>query len=182
MKGLFREFELRHKICFPVLIFLCSFTGDCGPEEAHAKANKVRVGDKFPRIELFVLTKTEKFDSNQTKGKVAVIDFWASDCEPCREAVPELNTLNRHFKKEPVIFVGINVDEDSKHTSAFLSEFKPLYVLLDDSKHKFISNLGVEAMPTTYVVDKKGVVRYINKGFRSGDAEKLKHEILKQLK
>ena len=177
----FDGWALRHKICFPVLIVLLSFSGNCGPEEAHAKSAKVRVGDKFPNFSLNENGKPNKVNAAAMSGKVAVIDFWASDCQPCREAVPELNSLLKELTGKPVVFIGINVDENPKYTQAFLDEFKPRYLLLDDRKHSFIRTMGVEAMPTTYVVDRKGKVRFINKGFRTGDIDKIKKAVSESL-
>lgn len=146
-----------------------------------ARDAKIRVGDSFPSFKLPHLYGTKTFASEQLNGKVAVIDFWGSDCLPCREAVPELNSLSKEFEKKPVIIVGINVDENEKDTKAFLDEFKPQYLLLDDGKHKFIPKMGIELMPTTYVIGKAGRVQFINKGFRSGDIEKIRAAIRRAL-
>ena len=179
--NLFDGWAIRHKICFPILVVLLSFSGNCGPEEVHAKSAKVRVGDKFPDFSFSQLGNSKKVDITTISGKAAVIDFWASDCQPCREAVPELNALLKEFAGKPVVFIGINVDEDPKYTQAFLEEFKPQYLLLNDQKHTFIRKMGVEAMPTTYVVDQKGKVLFINKGFRTGDADRIRKAIANSL-
>ena len=146
-----------------------------------AGEGKIRVGDSFPSFKLPYLYAKKSFDGSQLKGKIAVIDFWGSDCPPCREAVPELNSIAKEFHKKSVIVLGINVDENEKDTRAFLEEFKPQYPLLDDGKHRFVPKMGIELMPTTYLVDRAGKVRFINKGFKSGDIEKIRAAILKAL-
>lgn len=164
---------MRAILCFIVLNFA---TASSLADEA-----KVRVGDTFPHFSLPEVGSRKIFDSKSLNGKIVVVDFWGSDCPPCREAVPELNKLAQEFKLKPVVIIGINVDESEKDTKAFLAEFKPRYRLVDDSKHKFVPKMGFEMMPTTYVLDRNHVVRYINEGFRTGDTEKLRKAISKAL-
>lgn len=144
---------------------------------AEAGSRKLRIGDKFPAFRLNHLVSKKPFPEKSVVGKIALIDFWGSDCAPCRESIPELNILFKEFKGKNFEMIGINVDEDNQDTKNFLSEFKPAYTLLDDQKHSLIKTLGVEQMPTTYLVDQKGIIRFINKGFRSGDREILKKQI-----
>jgi peroxiredoxin len=165
----------------PLITVLCSLAGNCDSEIALAKESRVRVGDSFPMINLNLLNSVNRLDQNTLKGKIVVIDFWASDCLPCREAVPELNVLYKEFKTKNTVFLGINADEDARYTNSFLKEFKPLYTLLDDRKHQLISKMGVDSMPTTYLLDSGGIVRFINRGFKSGDAQKIRDEIQKLL-
>ncbi|RYZ92483.1 MAG: TlpA family protein disulfide reductase [Proteobacteria bacterium] len=173
------QLAIRHKILIPLFTVLCSLTGNCDTELAAAKETRVRVGDSFPEIKLNHLNSEKVFDQGILKNKMVVVDFWASDCLPCREAVPELNTLFKEFRTKNTIFIGINADEDEGYTSSFLKEFKPLYTLLDDKKHQLISKMGVDSMPTTYLLDANGIVRFINRGFKTGDAQKIRAEIQK---
>lgn len=151
-----------------------------GPE-ASAGDQRVRVGDHFPAFSLPHMSSKKTFDSKSLSGKVVVIDFWGSDCPPCREAVPKLNELSDEFRGK-VTFLGINVDENENDTKAFLEEFKPRYLLLDDGKHRFVPKLGIEAMPTTYLVDRESKIRFINTGFRTSDKAKIRSAILEALK
>lgn len=147
--------------------------------EADAANPKLRVGDKFPDIKLQYLFEKKAFNQKIIAGKVVLIDFWGSDCAPCRESIPELNALHRELKSEKFIMIGINVDEDDRDTKNFLETFKPTYILLDDKKHSLIKTLGVEEMPTTYILNRDREIRFINKGFRSGDKKVLKDQINK---
>ncbi|RYZ93409.1 MAG: TlpA family protein disulfide reductase [Proteobacteria bacterium] len=136
---------------------------------------KLKVGDKFPAISLNYLGTKKPFDKRTTAGKVVLVDFWASDCVPCRDAIPELEALFKQSKN--FLILGINVDENAKDASSFLESFKVSYPLLDDQKHQLIPVMGVDVMPTSFLLDKKGTIRFINRGFRSGDIEKIRKKL-----
>ncbi|RYZ84541.1 MAG: TlpA family protein disulfide reductase [Proteobacteria bacterium] len=136
---------------------------------------KLKVGDKFPEIALNYLGTKKPFDKRSTKGKLVLVDFWASDCVPCRDAVPELNALFKQSKN--LLILGVNVDENPKDAAEFLQSFKVSYPLLDDQKHELIPKMSVDVMPTSFLLDKSGTIKLINRGFRSGDVEKIKKKL-----
>lgn len=157
-------------------LVLLSFLAFAKPARA-----KVLVGDKFPDINLSYLEKTERFDPKSLKSRVRLIDIWASDCYPCRQALPALNQLHKRLNAKGFEVIGISVFEDVSATKEFLKEYKVDYVLLDDSKHELAKSLGVTEMPTSYLVDQSGIVRMINKGFEPSDIKKIEVEANKLL-
>lgn len=138
---------------------------------------RVKVGDKFPAIDLKLLNSDKKFDRDSIKGKVVLVDIWGSDCPPCRLAMPKMNGIYLKLRDQKFSILGINVDESDDDVRYFLEEYKIDYPLLDDRRHQFVKHLGIEIMPTSFLVDSQGVVRYIHKGFRSGDAALLEKQI-----
>lgn len=147
-----------------------------------AAHGKVKVGDRFPTIELNLLESTTKFDPQTIRGKVVLIDVWGSDCPPCRLAMPKMNSIYLNLREKNFLILGINVDENDDDIKYFLEEYKIDYPLLDDRKHNLVKRLGVEVMPTSYLIDSKGIVRYIHKGFRSGDGPVIEKQIRLLLK
>lgn len=143
---------------------------------------RVKIGDRFPAIELNLLNSKTKFDRKTIQGKVVLIDIWGSDCPPCRLAMPKMNTIYLNLRDKNFSILGINVDESDDDVRYFLEEYKIDYPLLDDRKHNLVKSLGVEIMPTSYLVDSTGVVRYIHQGFKSGDGPILEKQIRKLLK
>jgi thiol-disulfide isomerase/thioredoxin len=141
---------------------------------AHAK---VKIGDRFPPIDLKILNSKQTFDNKTIRGKVVLIDIWGSDCPPCRLAMPKMNEIYLNLRKRDFVILGINVDESDDDVKYFLQEYKIDYPLLDDRKHGLVKTLGIEVMPTSYLVDSTGTVRYIHKGFRSGDGSLLEKQI-----
>lgn len=140
-------------------------------------AHALKIGEKFPDIQLKRLNSKTKFDSRELKGKIVLVDIWGSDCPPCRLAMPKMNSIFKNLRKKNFVILGINVDENDDDIKFFLSEYKIDYPLLDDRKHDLVKRLDVQMMPTSFLLDGEGIVRYVHKGFRNGDAEILEKKI-----
>ena len=153
-----------------------------------ALAEKVKEGDAFPTdlagVKLVdIKTKKEvKLASLVKSGKVVILDFWASWCEPCKEALPALNKLYGKYKGKGLVVVGINVDENPKDRDTFLSKHKVSFPLLSDEGLKLIKQMDIKTMPTSFVLDGTGTVQMIHKAFRTGDDKKYEAEITKRIR
>lgn len=114
------------------------------------------------------------------KGKVVVIDFWASWCGPCKKELPALDALAKKYAaaKADVVILAINIDSDRKNAEKFLKSAKvsTLTVLLDPTGAT-ADQYDLPTMPTSYVVDKKGIIRHVHDGYKAGDEKKLAAEI-----
>ncbi len=108
------------------------------------------------------------------KGQVIYIDFWASWCPPCVKSFPFMNRLVQEFAGRGLWVVGVNLDEKLNDAEQFLANNSTDFtVLLDMDKH-CAADFGVIAMPSTYIIDKKGYVRHIHHGFREGETQALR--------
>jgi len=143
---------------------------------------KAVVGAMFPEIQLKHLNKPDRFSSSRLRGKVTLVDIWASDCPPCRESLPALNELYRRYHAQGFELVGISVYEDVPASLDFLKEFPVDYILLDDSKHEFVKSLGVKQMPTSYLLNPEGRVELITRGFKPKDLKVIEETINRLLK
>ena len=103
------------------------------------------------------------------KGKVVLIDFWASWCVPCREEMPELIKFYREHNSKDFELIAINIDNDQKNMQHFLDELfpKPSFPVVEDNTQQIPSLFDIQAMPTTIFVDKAGKVRFIHNGFKN---------------
>ena len=112
------------------------------------------------------------------RGKVVVIDFFASWCEPCMRELPELEKLHRQLSKAGVVFLGVNLDKERKNALALIQRFGLTFPTLLDPEGKLAETYDPPKMPSTYVVDKAGVVRHINAGFDgAADVARLQKQI-----
>ena len=102
---------------------------------------------------------------NETRGKVVVLDFWATWCPPCREELPSIEKLRNEFAGQ-VQFFGVN-DEDSGTVKDFLRKNKYELPVLMDGKRQVDRQYGVSAIPTMFIIDKQGVIREHFIGSRS---------------
>jgi thiol-disulfide isomerase/thioredoxin len=111
----------------------------------------------------------KNIDFSAYKGKVVLIDFWASWCGPCQKSMPFLNQLRNERQNDGFEVIAINVDEDTKEALQLLQEHPVDYVMAFDPKAECPKIFNVKAMPSSYFVDKAGKVRKIHLGYRDGD-------------
>ena len=98
-------------------------------------------------------------DLTSMRGHPVVIDFWASWCGPCRAEQPELNGLVARYAARGVRFLGVDIRDDTANASAFVQEFGIQYPSLFDPASDDAATYGVDAPPTTVVVDAAGNIR-----------------------
>ncbi|MBC5805356.1 MAG: redoxin domain-containing protein [Candidatus Eremiobacteraeota bacterium] len=96
----------------------------------------------------------------QTRGRVTVLNFFATWCPPCRAETPDLNAIERRYAAKGVAFVGIDDEESPALVSVFAKTKGVRYQIVMDSKSAVEHAYDVRAIPTTYVLDRRGIVRY----------------------
>ncbi len=109
-------------------------------------------------------------------GKVLVVDFWATWCEPCRQSFPAYQKLVSAMGGDLVI-VGISQDDDAKGIPAFLSETGAKFPVAWDDAKAAAKAYDPPTMPTAFVVDKSGIIRFVHVGYRAGDEATLEEEV-----
>lgn len=102
------------------------------------------------------------------KGQIVLLNFWATWCGPCRQEMPILEQLNRQYHGKGVTLLGINVEPDSMAAVNWLKATPVSFPILFDVDSKVSSLYEVAGMPNTVIVDRKGVVRYIHRGYSAG--------------
>ena len=98
------------------------------------------------------------------KGKIVVLNFWASWCPPCRGELPEFNEMDQAFKKSgEAVLLAVNMTDGQRETKSrvqkFINDQKYGIRVLLDEKGEAANAYGIQYLPTTYVIDAKGVVR-----------------------
>lgn len=146
-----------------------------------ALALAVEVGEPPPEINLADLS-GKKISLAALKGKVVVVDFWASWCAPCKEEMPVLESLYKRFKDSGLMIVGVSVDNEAANAKKFLTGVKVSFPIVHDAGHVVADKFKPPRMPTSYVIDKTGKVRFVHAGFRKEDGKKLEEEVTKLLK
>jgi outer membrane lipoprotein-sorting protein/peroxiredoxin len=90
------------------------------------------------------------------RGKVVLLDFWATWCAPCRKEMPTIAKLSRRFQGKGLVVVGINVGESAAMASRFANQFKLDFPILLDPKSKVADQYGASAIPTLVIIDRQG--------------------------
>lgn len=136
------------------------------------------VGDSAPSFRARTLDGSQTISNEDLKGKVIFVDFWASWCPPCLKSLPDFEQLQTSFSgRNDVVVLAINLDENPQDANKFLSTLDVTYKILADSEGKIPESFGVSTMPSSFIIDKEGVIRYVHKGYKSGDVSKIKSEI-----
>jgi len=116
----------------------------------------------------------------ERRGEVVLINFWASWCGPCRQEMPILDRLHQRYRDAGFSVLGVNVEGKRKPAEKIAKKSKVTFPVLIDAGQKVSESYELEAMPTTVVVDRNGKIRYIHRGYKSGDEAKY-IEVVKQL-
>lgn len=117
----------------------------------------------------------------EQKGKVVYLDFWASWCPPCRESFPFMNELQRDLGDRDLAIIAVSVDKSPDDARRFLAKYPPLFTVVLDPKWACASAYELPGMPTTFMLDRGGIVRAVHMGFRSDDRQRLRTELLQLL-
>ncbi len=100
-----------------------------------------------------------KFTLSDYRGKVVVLNFWASWCPPCLEETPSLVQLQRRMKDKGIVVVGISWDEDSDAYHQFLKDHQIDFLTVRDDPQKSGKLYGTIKIPETYIIDRNGIIR-----------------------
>lgn len=145
-----------------------------------SSVNAAIVGEQAPHCALTSLNNTPAH-FHEYAGKVLYVDFWASWCNSCLQSFPFLNQLTHEFGDQGLHIVGVNLDEKIDDAYAFLAHHPSTFTITNHGGEQCAKSFNVEAMPTSYLIDKHGVIRYIHQGFREGETDELKMQITKLL-
>lgn len=109
-------------------------------------------------------------------GKTVIVDFWASWCEPCQEAMPGLDQLAADYGDRLVV-IGVSVDEDPEDARAFVERVGVRFSIVHDEAHTIAAVWGPPKMPTTYVIDPAGVIVDVHDGYDAKTLTQLRAQI-----
>lgn len=123
----------------------------------------------LPTIDGKTFTLAEKF---KQPGNVVLLDIWATWCPPCRSEIPHLVALQKKFQGKKVVFVGVAIDDEKSAVADFAKSNRINYTIAHDPRGSKLRNLySIQGVPATYIIDKKGVIRYAHSGFPRDAAE-----------
>ena len=104
------------------------------------------------------------------KGKVLLVDFWASWCVPCKTSFPALDAIYHEYQPKGLEVLAVNLDEQRRNADAFLAQHPHRMTVLFDPKGVAPEAFGVKGMPTSFLIDKAGAIRFTHTGY-SGNVD-----------
>jgi cytochrome c biogenesis protein CcmG/thiol:disulfide interchange protein DsbE len=138
----------RTAIVIPLLMLLAGCYGGTRPP---------RIGNPAP--DFTVQDSDRKLSLSDYKGKVVLLNFWATWCAPCIAEMPDLIALQEKMKDKGVVVVGVSIDADEDAYHKFLKDYKVNFVTVRDEERKAPTLYGTFGWPETYIIDRQGVVR-----------------------
>jgi len=143
----------------------------------------IEAGGALPPLTLAALADpSQSVSLAQLRGKVVYVDFWASWCVPCRLSMPALDALYRKNRERGFAVIGVNQDVSVSDAQRFIKRVPVSFPLVRGGDEAAARAFDVKAMPSGYLVDRKGVVRRVHRGFIENTAAEIESELEALLK
>ena len=115
------------------------------------------------------------------KGKVVLLDFFASWCAPCKASFPAIEELHKQFESEGLVVIAVNVDTTKKEMEAFLRKEKVTFTILRDASQKLVRAVDVPTMPSSFLISRDGKIAYAHEGYKGAETKRQYTEEIKAL-
>ncbi len=150
------------------------------------QVSAIEPGELAPDIFGRSLLEDRKYRVSDFRGKVLVVDFWASWCGPCVISMPELQLLRKRMSAAGLLnrfeILGVNLDDDPDKATAFLTLHPVDYPVIVDLLGLGAREFAPRKLPTAYVINPHGVVSFIYYGYGKGYGAELEQRIIAELK
>ena len=153
------------------------FEGDA--PAAFEQPEHASVGNAAPAFDLKTLRTGEQVTLDSLKGKVVVLDFWATWCSPCVAGLPTVDKVTTSFKDKGVVFYAIDLREPADRVKQFVDKKKWTFPVLLDDNGSVAKDYGVNGIPHSVVIGADGRIRNVHVGF--GGAKALEEQLTKEL-
>jgi len=110
-------------------------------------------------------------------GKVVIVDIWATWCEPCKKAFPKLQELHVKYKSAGLEIIALSADDEKDGIASFAKQYGAKFPVCWDESKKVIKKYEPKTMPSTYILDKTGKVRFTHSGYHEGEEAEMEKEI-----
>jgi thiol-disulfide isomerase/thioredoxin len=153
----------------------CATSGGAG---GGADTGGNQVGAPVPAIKVESLA-GKRIDVSSYRGRVLLLDVWASWCGPCKQELPMLDAMARRLKPQGIDVLAVSVDQERANVDKFLKGHgRWALTIAHDPAGAIAERLQPDKMPTSYVIDRAGIVRYVNAGFVPDDAATIEKRLL----
>ena len=122
----------------------------------------LKAGDQLPDLASFHL---EGKLPDDLRGQVILLDFWASWCGPCKSSFPVMEELQKKYADRGLTIVAVSVDEKQENMQRFLKSACVSFTVVRDAQQKLVTAADVPTMPTSFLIDRSGTIRFVHAGF-----------------
>ena len=138
-------------------------------------------GGPAPAFTLATLT-GQSGTLSQYKGQVVMVNFWATWCGPCQQEMPLLDQMYKKYKPAGFTLIGVNVDKEANPVKDLLARKPVSFPVMLDPANQVSKAYHVDEMPSSVIIDRKGEIRYIHRGYRPGDENEYQDRIRQLIK
>jgi peroxiredoxin len=118
----------------------------------------------------------------EQRGRVVMVNFWATWCGPCRQEMPQLDRLYQKYKSSGFVLLGVNVDDDTQKAADVAGKLGVSFPVLLDTDKAVSKLYDLSTMPSTVLIDRDGKVRYVHRGYLTGYEDNYDKQIRELLK
>ncbi len=144
-----------------IIVGLLLFRGDAAKDSASPSSSATK--EAAPNFTL-VLLDGKNFQLSDYKGKPVLINFFASWCLPCREEMPAIEKIVGEYTNKGVVFLAISTDDTEANAKDFIKKYGVTFPAGIDKTTEIQKFFGLYGIPTTYFIDKQGIVNYFHSG------------------
>ncbi len=159
------------RVAFAALIALAASTAPAALAPASAAPDFTLHAMDGPNLRL-----------KEQRGRVVMVNFWATWCGPCRQEMPQLNRLYEKYKASGFVLLGVNVDDDQRKAAEVASKLGVTFPVLLDTDKAVSKLYDLSTMPSTVLIDRDGKIRYVHRGYLTGYEDNYEKQIRELLK
>jgi thiol-disulfide isomerase/thioredoxin len=166
-----------------VVLVFSFLAGACGGAAGVGSGGSSAAGDKHAMVGVHApsfsrppIVGPSTLSTDSAKGKVLVVDFWATYCKPCEKEFPKLQALADKHAGALVVY-GLSEDDATDGISAFVKKTGVRFPIGWDEKNAISQRYKLDKMPTSFIVDKRGIVRFVHGGYTDGEEEQIAREV-----
>ncbi len=155
----------------------CATSGGAASSTQSAGTGQADVGRPAPEIVVDRLS-GGTLALSSLHGKVVLLDVWASWCVPCKQELPMLDAIAGRLHRRGVEVLAVSVDQERENVDKFLAaRNRWSLTVAHDPKGAIADTFQPDKMPTSYVIDRQGIIRYVNSGFAPEDAKEIESRL-----
>jgi peroxiredoxin len=123
------------------------------------------IGQEAPELVLKDLA-GKKVSTSSFKGKTVLLNFWATWCSYCRKERAELNTLHMKYSEKNLVILSVSIDKSDSKLKSYMKKHPAEFIVLSDAEGESSKSYEIAGLPTTYLIDDKGIIRHKFVGYR----------------
>jgi thiol-disulfide isomerase/thioredoxin len=165
------------------VVLLSVFSASCGGAAGMGGGGSSSSADKHAMVGIHApafsrppVVGQSTLSTDSAKGKVLVINFWATYCKPCEKEFPRLQAIADKHGASMLVY-GLSEDESTEGIAAFVKKTGVRFPIGWDQGNAISQRYKLEKMPTSYVVDKKGIIRFVHGGYTEGEEEEIARQV-----